>query len=79
MLYWRSIRTIEALKEFRVAFAQAPAHEKTTIINEMCACLDEYQQKMQLVREVKKLMPPQAEKPLTRPRRVRNGRSARRG
>ncbi len=66
MFSWRTIKTFEALKEFSLAFAEAPLHEQTTIKLEMEEYLAECEARLA---KIKAIMPPQAEKTVLRVKR----------
>ncbi len=73
---WRSIRSIKDLNEYQELFRTASASEKEGIIGDMVFEIEAYRQKEA---QTELIMPPQAEKPLVRARRSRNGRASRRG
>lgn len=71
---WRSIRTINALREFRRCYNELSVDEKRKILDEMTEYLGDYAKTVVQMVDIK---PPQAEnknKPLTRVR-VRRRRS----
>jgi len=66
---WRTVRSFHQLNLYREEFAGLTERKKKAILAEMAKGIADYKD---LERELK---PPQAEKPLTRPRRVRSRRS----
>jgi len=69
---WRDIRTVKDLAQFSLEYELLPESIRSRIRGEMLKCIDDYAAE---IKEVPEKKPPQAEKLVSRPRRMRSRRS----